>query len=78
LGQLGAGEPVEIEAPEGRTVARGLSGYSSGELAAVKGLAQAEVADRLGADRAHPAVHRDELVTHARSRRPALGSDNEH
>jgi glutamate 5-kinase len=70
-GEFGAGEPVEIVDSTGVVVARGLSGFTSAELTVVKGLSEEDIAQALGADRAIPAVHRDELVTQARSRRPA-------
>ncbi|MDR1825682.1 MAG: glutamate 5-kinase [Bifidobacteriaceae bacterium] len=69
-GEFGVGEPVEIRSLAGRVVARGLSGFTSAELAQVKGLSEDQIAAVLGADRAVPAVHRDELVTQAGSRRP--------
>ncbi|MDR2565949.1 MAG: glutamate 5-kinase [Bifidobacteriaceae bacterium] len=69
-GDFKADEPVEIRSAEGLVLARGLAGFSAKELERVMGLTQQEIADQLGEDRAHPAVHRDELVTQARSRRP--------
>jgi glutamate 5-kinase len=69
-GDFGVGEPVEIVDPQGVTVARGLSGFTSDELRKIVGLSEAEVAAKLGSERAVPAVHRDELVTQARARRP--------
>jgi glutamate 5-kinase len=72
-GGFGPGEVVEIADPSGRVIARGLAGYASEELDAIKGLPLSAIAARLGADRAHPAVHRDELVTQARGRRPGGG-----
>jgi glutamate 5-kinase len=70
LGDFEAGDPVEIRASDGLVLARGLAGFAAPELAAIRGLSQTEIAARLGQARAHPAVHRDELVTQARSRRP--------
>jgi glutamate 5-kinase len=72
-GEFGPGEPVEIVDPAGRAIARGLAGYGAGDMARVAGLSLAQIAALLGADRAVPAVHRDELVTHAAGRRPVPG-----
>ncbi|MDR1186450.1 MAG: glutamate 5-kinase [Bifidobacteriaceae bacterium] len=69
-GDFAAGDPVEIRSTDGRVLARGLAGFSALELDRVKGLGQDEIAARLGPGLARPAVHRDELVTQARSRRP--------
>ncbi|MDR3106664.1 MAG: glutamate 5-kinase [Bifidobacteriaceae bacterium] len=69
-GDFAAGDPVEIRSADGLVLARGLAGFAAGDLDRVKGRTQAEIAALLGAERAHPAVHRDELVTQARSRRP--------
>ncbi|MDR1441462.1 MAG: glutamate 5-kinase [Bifidobacteriaceae bacterium] len=69
-GDFAAGEPVEIRSAAGEVLARGLAGFSAAELGRVKGLSQDEIAAQLGPERAQPAVHRDELVTQARSRRP--------
>jgi glutamate 5-kinase len=70
-GTFEAGDPVEIRSLGGLVLARGLAGFPAAELDQVKGLSQDEIATRLGPGRAQPAVHRDELVTQARSRRPA-------
>ncbi|MDR1634157.1 MAG: glutamate 5-kinase [Bifidobacteriaceae bacterium] len=69
-GDFEAGEPVEIRSQAGLVLARGLAGFSARELERFKGLTQAEIAGLLGQGRALPAVHRDELATQARSRRP--------
>jgi glutamate 5-kinase len=69
-GSFGVGEPVEIADRSGLVVARGLAQFTAAELQRVKGMTVDQVAAVLGADRAVPAVHRDELVTQARSRRP--------
>ncbi|MDR0945946.1 MAG: glutamate 5-kinase [Bifidobacteriaceae bacterium] len=69
-GDFGAGEPVEVAGPDGHVIARGLAGYPASDMAQVAGLTLDEIAARLGRDRAVEAIHRDELVTHARARRP--------
>ncbi|MDR2372953.1 MAG: glutamate 5-kinase [Bifidobacteriaceae bacterium] len=69
-GDFEAGEPVEIRSGEGLVLARGLARFSARDLDRVKGLSQAQIGALLGEDRVQPAVHRDELATQARSRRP--------
>jgi glutamate 5-kinase len=73
-GNFGPGDVVEVVDPNGKMIARGLIGYSATELRAVQGLALPVIATILGADRAVEAIHRDELVTHARARRPAAAA----
>jgi glutamate 5-kinase len=70
-GDFAAGDPVEIRSGAGLVLARGLAGFGARELDRVKGLSQSRIADLMGVARAHPAVHRDELTTQARSRRPS-------
>ncbi|MDR0432407.1 MAG: glutamate 5-kinase [Bifidobacteriaceae bacterium] len=69
-GEFGPGEPVEVLDPTGRTIARGLAGYSSQDMRRIAGMSLHQIAQTLGAERAVEAIHRDELVHHARSRRP--------
>ena len=69
-GQFSTGDPVEITAPDGTVLARGLVGYPASELDRIKGWDLDKIQAELGEDQAVPAVHRDEMVTQARSRRP--------
>jgi glutamate 5-kinase len=69
-GSFGAGEPVEIADETGAVLARGLAGYPAADLDAVKGKTLDAIGELLGAERAVPAVHRDELVVQAADRRP--------
>jgi len=69
-GEFTPGDVVEVVDPTGMIVARGITGYSSADLAKVKGLSLAAIQDRLGPRQALEAIHRDELTPHARSRRP--------
>ncbi|MDR1118268.1 MAG: glutamate 5-kinase [Bifidobacteriaceae bacterium] len=69
-GDFGAGDPVAIRAPDGRVLARGLAGYGASLMRRVMGLDEEGIEALLGPGEARPAVHRDELVTQARSRRP--------
>jgi glutamate 5-kinase len=69
-GDFQAGEPVAIRSAEGRVLARGLAGFDATDMRRVTGLSEGRIAELLGPGEARPAVHRDELVTQARSRRP--------
>ena len=59
-GSFHPGDPVDIVDGTGRSLARGLVGFSSDELARVAGLPSQRIADLLGD--AREVVHRDELV----------------
>ncbi|MCL1897736.1 MAG: glutamate 5-kinase [Micrococcales bacterium] len=69
-GQFSAGDPIEIADAAGTVLARGLAGHSVQELDRIKGWDLSTIETELGEDQAVPAVHRDEMVTQARSRRP--------
>ncbi|MDR2380375.1 MAG: glutamate 5-kinase [Bifidobacteriaceae bacterium] len=73
-GDFDAGDPVAICSLAGRVLARGLAGFDAASLRRVMGLTEAEIAALMGPGEARPAVHRDDLVTQARARRPAGGS----
>ena len=53
---------VRINDDASRTIAHGMSNYSSTELRKIKGLKTGEIADALGKKRFDEAVHRDNLV----------------
>ena len=57
-GDFAAGDPVELMAPDGRPVARGLIAYDSSEVPAMLGRSTHE----LGPERQKELVHRDALV----------------
>jgi glutamate 5-kinase len=61
-GQFGPGDAVEVVDESGRTIARGLCGFSSAELDEVKGLRTDDVARRLGEEQTDEVIHRDYLV----------------
>jgi glutamate 5-kinase len=61
-GQFSAGEPVELEGPDGMVVARGLVNYDSDELPALLGRSTRELAAELGPGYDRTVVHRDALV----------------
>lgn len=56
------GVPVDIAAPDGEIIARGLTSFSSDELRAMTGHGTGELRELLGERFRRPAVHRDQLV----------------
>jgi len=60
-GRFSAGDAVEVVDAEGRPIARGICGMSSGEVNRVKGLHTREAAGRLGGE-CEEVIHRDYLV----------------
>lgn len=61
-GAFPAGVPVDIAAPDGDVIARGLVGYSSEDLRAMAGLTTKELRERMGDRFGRSAVHRDDMV----------------
>ena len=61
-GQFTAGDPVDVVAPDGRVVARGLVNYDSAELPGLAGRSTRVLARELGAGYEREVVHRDDLV----------------
>ncbi|MGD7733891.1 glutamate 5-kinase [Propionibacteriaceae bacterium G57] len=61
-GDFVAGDPVDIVAPNGVAVARGLVGFSSDDLPAMVGRSSQQLADSLGTEYERALVHRDVLV----------------
>ncbi|MCX6408671.1 MAG: glutamate 5-kinase [Propionibacteriales bacterium] len=61
-GEFGAGEPVDVVAPDGTVVARGLVTYDSAELPTLLGRSTPDLAADLGAGYEREVVHRDDLV----------------
>jgi glutamate 5-kinase len=61
-GRFGAGEPVDLLAPDGVIVARGLVNFDAAELPALLGRSTRVLARELGPDYAREIVHRDDLV----------------
>ncbi|WP_432558279.1 glutamate 5-kinase [Granulicoccus sp. GXG6511] len=61
-GDFEAGEPVNIIAPDGTVVARGLVNFTSHELRLVRGRSIAEVGEKFGPEWERVAVHRDVMV----------------
>jgi len=67
-GDFAAGDPVEIVAPDGRVVARGLASFASSDLPAMLGRSTAELVKSLGERFGHEVVHRDDLVLSRKAR----------
>jgi glutamate 5-kinase len=61
-GDFGAGDPVEIVAPDGAVIGRGLVGFAASELPAMLGRSSDDLAAALGSRFGHEVVHRDDLV----------------
>lgn len=61
-GEFEAGEPVELVAPDGVVIGRGLVAFSSGELPELLGRSTRELREALGAGYDREVVHRDDLV----------------
>ncbi|MEL4356880.1 MULTISPECIES: glutamate 5-kinase [unclassified Luteococcus] len=67
-GDFLAGDPVDLVAPTGKAVARGLVGFSSEDLPAMLGRNSHELAEQLGQEYEREVVHRDVLVVFRRPR----------
>ncbi|SDD73869.1 glutamate 5-kinase [Paracoccus isoporae] len=61
-GEFGRGDPVSITGPDGGTLARGLTRYTSAEARAIAGHRSAEIAEILGYEGRAALVHRDDMV----------------
>jgi glutamate 5-kinase len=61
-GRFGVGDAVACVDAEGRELARGLSAYSSEEVAKIKGLPTRKIAQVLGYSNGDAVIHRDRLV----------------
>lgn len=62
IGEFNAGDTVEIIAPSGQVIARGLVGFDSNEIPAMLGRSTKELARDLGPEFERELVHRDDLV----------------
>jgi glutamate 5-kinase len=61
-GQFGAGDPVDVAGPSGRSFARGIANYSSRELPRLAGRSSGELTSLPGGPYDREVIHRDELV----------------
>jgi len=68
-GEFEAGDPVDLVALDGRTVARGLVSYGAGELPSLLGRSTSALRAELGPGYDREVVHRDDLVLVRRTRR---------
>jgi glutamate 5-kinase len=73
-GEFDAGDPVELVAPDGAVVARGLVAFDSHELPVLLGRQTAELREALGEGYDREIVHRDDLVLEHRARARARAS----
>jgi glutamate 5-kinase len=61
-GGFDAGDPVDLCAPDGRVIARGLVNYDAAEIPAMMGRSTHELAAQRGPEYEREIVHRDDLV----------------
>ncbi len=61
-GSFNAGDPIDLQDEDGRTVARGLVNFDSSELPGLLGSSTRELAARLGPAYEREVVHRDDLA----------------
>ena len=61
-GTFPAGVPVDVAAPDGTVIGRGITDFSSDELRAMAGHGTDEARELLGERYRRPAIHRDQLV----------------
>jgi glutamate 5-kinase len=61
-GAFKQGDMVDLKSETGRTVARGLTNYSSDELEKIMGCRTSEIGDRLGQKEFDEVIHRDNMV----------------
>ena len=61
-GSFAAGEAVDVCAPDGRVIARGLVNYAAGELPRLLGRSTRDLARELGPGYEREVIHRDDLV----------------
>jgi glutamate 5-kinase len=61
-GTFAAGDAVEVVAPDGRVIARGIVAYSSEDVARLAGLATEAAVAQLGSAYGREVIHRDDLA----------------
>ena len=61
-GGFDAGDPVDLCAPDGRVIARGLVNYDASEIPAMMGRSTRDLAAQRGPEYEREIVHRDDLV----------------
>lgn len=61
-GDFEAGDPIELRNPEGKVVARGLSGFDAADVAQMLGRSSVQLRVEMDDFHARPVVHRDDLA----------------
>lgn len=61
-GGFTSGDPVDLIAPDGALIARGIVNYDASELPALMGRSTRDLAEELGAEYEREVVHRDDLI----------------
>ncbi len=61
-GKFGIGDPVDLVAPDGKIIARGLVSYNAEELEKIKGRKSSEIEKILGYRYTDEVIHRDDLT----------------
>lgn len=61
-GTFKAGDTVDIDSPDGKTIARGMVNYGADEIRAIRNCKSSEIAARLGGKPFDEVIHRDNLV----------------
>ncbi|TWG94857.1 glutamate 5-kinase [Nocardioides sp. J9] len=61
-GDFTAGDPVDVVAPDGRVVGRGLVNFDAAEIPALQGRSSKDLKRELGAGYEREVIHRDDLV----------------
>ncbi|WP_328808396.1 glutamate 5-kinase [Nonomuraea montanisoli] len=61
-GEFAAGDPVDLCAPRGAVVARGLVNFDAGEIPGLLGRSTRELASELGPEYERELIHRDDIV----------------
>jgi glutamate 5-kinase len=61
-GAFAAGDAVEVVAPDGTAIARGLTNFDAGDLARLAGRSMTEAAETFGPAYAREVIHRDDLA----------------
>ncbi|MCL2470250.1 MAG: glutamate 5-kinase [Propionibacteriaceae bacterium] len=61
-GSFHSGDSVEVVAPDGQVIARGVVGFDAADLPEMLGRTTSELAATLGPQHAKPVIHRDDLV----------------
>ena len=73
-GAFERGDAVEVADPDGRVIARGLSAYSSADVARIMGRRSSEIEQLVGFRGRDEVVHRDDLVLRGDAVEPGAGT----